>query len=69
MSAEITMNTSSMLPVAFNMDRKRREGQSEVRRHIERLLLRFDFNGALSKWKTDIEAAVSEGILKGAGLA
>lgn len=68
-TAEITMNMSSMLPTAFNMDRKRREGEGEVRRHIERLLLRLDFNGALSKWRADIETAASEGILKSAGLA
>ncbi|KIM32251.1 hypothetical protein M408DRAFT_326880 [Serendipita vermifera MAFF 305830] len=68
-TAEITMNMSSMLPSAFNLDRKRREGEGEVRRHIERLLLRLDFNGALSKWKADIEMAASEGILKSAGLA
>lgn len=68
-SAEITMNMSSMLPAALNLDRKRREGEGEVRRYIERLLLRLDFNGALSKWRADIEMAVSEGILKEAGLA
>ena len=62
-TAEMTMNMSSVLPSAFNMDRKRREGEGEVRRHIERLLLRLDFNGALSKWRAD------EGILKSAGLA
>ncbi|KAG8806129.1 hypothetical protein FRC18_006269 [Serendipita sp. 400] len=80
-TAEMTMNgMSSMMPSAFLLGiqdkangsmllREKREGEGEVRRHIERLLLRLDFNGALSKWKADIEAAVSGGILQDAGLA
>lgn len=67
-SAEISMNISSMLPSALALERNRREGEGDVRRHVERLLLRLDFNGALSKWKAEIETAVSEGILKEAGL-
>lgn len=74
-SAEITMNMSSVLPSAFNMDRKRREGEGEVRRHIERLLLRMDRlaeilsveGQILSKRRGDLETAGSESILKGAG--
>jgi hypothetical protein len=72
------MNMSSILPSAFNMDRKRREGEGEVRRHIERLLLRMDRLGEilsvegrgqiLSRRRRDLETAGSESILKGAGL-
>jgi hypothetical protein len=75
-SAEITMNMSSVLPSAFNMDRKRREGEGDVRRHIERLLLRMDRlaeilsvegrGQTLSQRRG--ETAGSESILKGAGL-
>ncbi|OBZ78964.1 Gamma-tubulin complex component 4 [Grifola frondosa] len=49
---------------------KRLEGDEEVRRHIERLLLRLDFNGGFSSPKAD-RAAKTEGeeILKQGGLA
>ncbi|CAG7853966.1 Spindle pole body component {ECO:0000256/RuleBase:RU363050} [Serendipita indica DSM 11827] len=71
MTAEMTLNNiSSMIHPSMFLaaDRKKREREGDVRRHIERLLLRLDFNGALSKWKADIEAAFEGGILKGAGL-
>ncbi|KAI0673693.1 gamma-tubulin ring complex protein [Trametes maxima] len=52
---------------------KRLEGDEEVRRHVERLLLRLDFNGAFSnprkKRRAGQGAQGSEDILKQGGLA
>ncbi|EMD41843.1 hypothetical protein CERSUDRAFT_147199 [Gelatoporia subvermispora B] len=48
------------------------EGDAEVRRHIERLLLRLDFNGEFSKLVSgehDHRPSAREGILKQGGLA
>ncbi|KAI0931334.1 hypothetical protein AcV5_005156 [Taiwanofungus camphoratus] len=49
---------------------KRLEGQEEVRRHVERLLLRLDFNGGFSKPQMNVGGipASSEEILKQGGL-
>lgn len=44
------------------------EGDGEVRIHIERLLLRLDFNGALSKAKPRSDRPEEENILKQGGL-
>lgn len=47
---------------------KAMEGDGEVRRHVERLLLRLDFNGEFSKFKTRRgagKAVGNEEILKG----
>jgi hypothetical protein len=45
------------------------EGNGEVRRHIERLLLRLDFNGGFSKAKLQKDRpADEEDILKQGGL-
>lgn len=46
---------------------KRLEGEGEVRRHLERLLLRLDFNGEFSKRK--VAASNREDILRQGGLA
>ena len=62
---------SSVLPSAFNADRKRREGEGEVRRHIERLLLRMDRLAEILHVDGRGQRggnASSEYILKGAGL-
>lgn len=52
---------------------RRLEGDEEVRRHVERLLLRLDFNGQFShprrKRRAGVRAAESEDILKQGGLA
>ncbi|KAL1951143.1 hypothetical protein VTO73DRAFT_292 [Trametes versicolor] len=52
---------------------RRLEGDEEVRRHVERLLLRLDFNGQFShprrKRRVGVQAAESEDILKQGGLA
>jgi len=47
---------------------KRLEGDGEVRRHVERLLLRLDFNGGFSKPRTRKASKDEEDILKGGGL-
>jgi hypothetical protein len=44
------------------------EGDGEVRRHIERLLLRLDFNGGFSKAKLQKDRPDEENILKQGGL-
>jgi hypothetical protein len=46
---------------------KKLEGDGEVRRHVERLLLRLDFNGGFSKPRTR-KNQDEEDILKGGGL-
>lgn len=43
------------------------EGDGEVRRHVERLLLRLDFNGGFSKAKAESKVK-EEGILEQGGL-
>ncbi|KAH9858357.1 gamma-tubulin ring complex protein [Lenzites betulinus] len=52
---------------------KRLEGDEEVRRHVERLLLRLDFNGEFShprrQRRAGLRASDSENILKQGGLA
>ena len=50
---------------------KRLAGDEEVRRHVERLLLRLDFNGGFSKPTINVTIPVSstEEILKQGGLA
>jgi hypothetical protein len=40
-----------------------------MRRHVERLLLRLDFNGAVSKWRSDTIEKSTEEILPQGGLA
>lgn len=44
------------------------EGDGEVRRHIERLLLRLDFNGNFSRSKSQAPEEEDFGILKQGGL-
>ena len=64
-----TVNTSLFphLHTSIQMkDGKRFEGDGDVRRHVERLLLRLDFNGEFSKPKMGKE--VASGILKQGGL-
>ncbi|ETW86986.1 hypothetical protein HETIRDRAFT_42244 [Heterobasidion irregulare TC 32-1] len=64
-----TVNTSLFphLHTSIRMkDGKRFEGDGDVRRHVERLLLRLDFNGKFSKPKMGKE--VASGILKQGGL-
>lgn len=51
---------------------KRLEGDEEVRRHVERLLLRLDFNGQFSKPRPSrplqVPTTAGEDILKQGGL-
>lgn len=48
---------------------KRLEGEGEVRRHVERLLLRLDFNGEFTKRKVAATKESREDILPLGGLA
>jgi len=49
--------------------RRTRDIDTEMRRHIERLLLRLDFNGAVSKWRSVTAQKTTEDILPQGGLA
>lgn len=49
--------------------RRTRDVDTEMRRHVERLLLRLDFNGAVSKWRRDTAEKSTEDILPQGGLA
>jgi gamma-tubulin complex component 4 len=49
--------------------RRTRDIDTEMRRHIERLLLRLDFNGAVSKWRSETTQKTTEDILPQGGLA
>lgn len=49
---------------------RKQEGEEEVRRHVERLLLRLDFNGQFSKPRARRDARIAaeeEDILKQGG--
>lgn len=49
--------------------RRTRDVDTEMRRHVERLLLRLDFNGAVSKWRSDTAEKCTGDILPQGGLA
>lgn len=48
--------------------RRTRDVDTEMRRHVERLLLRLDFNGAVSKWRSNTAEKTAEDILPHGGL-
>jgi gamma-tubulin complex component 4 len=58
-----------MMGTAGPGGRRTRDVDIEMRRHIERLLLRLDFNGAVSKWRRDTAEKTNEDILPQGGLA
>lgn len=65
-----TANASSFHTFIRPRKGKRSEGDEEVRRHVERLLLRLDFNGEFSKQRIGRNAKTKGGedILKQGGL-
>lgn len=62
----MSINASLFAQQSTRLKDKRLEAEGEVRRHVERLLLRLDFNGEFSKRKV---AAKGENILQEGGLA
>ncbi|THH33408.1 hypothetical protein EUX98_g776 [Antrodiella citrinella] len=63
-----TASATSGFHTFIRPKRKRLEGDEEVRRHIERLLLRLDFNGEFSKQRIGRKTRADEDILKQGGL-
>ncbi|KAI0697590.1 hypothetical protein BC835DRAFT_1337818 [Cytidiella melzeri] len=66
-----TMNASGLNTFARTKRGKKLAGDEEVRRHVERLLLRLDFNGEFSTHRVTRRArheGVGEEILKEGGL-
>jgi len=61
--------STTMMGTPGQGGRRTRDIDTEMRRHVERLLLRLDFNGAVSKWRSDTAEKSTGDILPQGGLA
>ena len=60
--------STTMMGALRPSGRRTRDLDTEMRRHVERLLLRLDFNGAVSKWRNATAEKSTKDILPQGGL-